>query len=1120
MVDMAEELVNLLIVLLSDRTLLLTAEQEPNVDQAVAKQEIIQALCFKPLTFSELNSKLTEQTSELEGFQAVLEELTIYRPPEGMSDSGTLRLKEQHLLQVDPYSVYYSKSQREEAEAICRAHLAKSTNRPVETVAYRPPVQQIVGGIFSTLGGFTRTHTFYRLTSRLLYFLTKHQQIIAGEVPVSRLEGLLNALLQLFSLANDDQQPRQGQDFADAAFNERIPKPLDALSGDYSLIEQLLNLLHTMGDQYGACRAKILRLLAEIAAKRPTQFQETLNRMDPDGSWSAVVASSDEKQKEDLAIKKKQALDRQAKVLASFKQQQNDFLQNQDIDWGMDDDDNVGDNDFNMADVKEPMTWNYPGGTCIFCQEDVKESDLYGTLAFITETNVFRITDVESPEQIHDVLSESSGGMSTKETAGSEEGFPTTQHQSGPVVTGCGHIMHLSCFQAYDAATTRRHSHQITRNHAESISKCEFVCPLCKALGNAFLPVVWKPKKCESLPIRDDAGFGSFCEEILSTLANPAILEIDGPGLLSRYAESAYTPGLWSSVRDALGGPTRSSAVTTSLATSTISRWRLAPLSASSSTSTLTPAGASSGSRSSGDSMYILLKKAYQRLLMSLSVNDLLKQKIIDQSTAAGLPGVGTMIKALACSIVSSEIAQRGTGNDVNYISNMSEPVIVNLRVWSETVSSYIAMAVASQQSDGHAEVEILLGKLAEKFLGSSTMSTFSSIMCNDIFEFLVECTMCAVPLLELGFYNVMRLCYLAEIVKVVLASVHNLHKIAKDVTLANGESQSPTNAEQFSNFVQHIIAISTTNPNQEWLWNPNERDHLDRIIRSLVSSYALQFLRRAALLTHISYGVEFADSPGQSGGPGSELRYLSEQLGMPSIDELVQSVLAETSEALPLQKLVRCWVDIWVVDCKTAETMQSRGEVAVSRRWQPKPLNLTHYLIPSFLHTGPELLVSHPLPYSLVALPATHDMLNAEAMSRKCPTTGGELDDPSICLFCGAFVCSQARCCRRQNRITQTDEGGCLMHREICGGNVGMFLNIRKCAVLMLHHRNGSWFPAPYLDRYGETDLGLRRKEQLFLNKKRYDKLYRDVWLSNGIPTAVARKLEAEINTGGWEGL
>jgi len=275
--------------------------------------------------------------------------------------------------------------------------------------------------------------------------------------------------------------------------------------------------------------------------------------------------------------------------------------------------------------------------------------------------------------------------------------------------------------------------------------------------------------------------------------------------------------------------------------------------------------------------------------------------------------------------------------------------------------------------------------------------------------------------------------------------------------------------------------------------------------------------------LTHIVYGVEFADSADEASRSGSELQYLTIQLGMPSIDELVQSVLSETSEALPLQKLVRSWIEAWLADCKTAETMplvKNRQDLVVSRRWQPKPFNVTHYLIPSFFHTGPELLLSHATPYSLIALPATHDMLNAEAMSRRCPTTGGELDDPSICLFCGAFVCSQARCCRRHNRSTGTDEGGCLIHRESCGGNVGMFLNIRKCAVLMLHNRNGSWFPAPYLDRYGETDLGLRRKEQLFLNKKRYDKLYRDVWLSNGIPTAVARKLEAEVNTGGWEGL
>ena len=93
-----------------------------------------------------------------------------------------------------------------------------------------------------------------------------------------------------------------------------------------------------------------------------------------------------------------------------------------------------------------------------------------------------------------------------------------------------------------------------------------------------------------------------------------------------------------------------------------------------------------------------------------------------------------------------------------------------------------------------------------------------------------------------------------------------------------------------------------------------------------------------------------------------------------------------------------------------------------------------------------------------------------------------------------------------------------CCNHR--CGIDVGLFLNIRKCTVLYMHNRNGSWNLAPYLDKYGEADPGLRRGRQLTLNQKRYDKLFRDVWLQQGIPTMIARKLEAEINNGGWETL
>lgn len=86
------------------------------------------------------------------------------------------------------------------------------------------------------------------------------------------------------------------------------------------------------------------------------------------------------------------------------------------------------------------------------------------------------------------------------------------------------------------------------------------------------------------------------------------------------------------------------------------------------------------------------------------------------------------------------------------------------------------------------------------------------------------------------------------------------------------------------------------------------------------------------------------------------------------------------------------------------------------------------------------------------------------------------------------------------------------------CNSPIGLFLNIRKCNTLFLHRKSGSWGTAPYTDKYGETDPGLRHGRQLFLNRKRYDKLLREVWLQHGIPSVISRKLETDINNGGWE--
>lgn len=115
----------------------------------------------------------------------------------------------------------------------------------------------------------------------------------------------------------------------------------------------------------------------------------------------------------------------------------------------------------------------------------------------------------------------------------------------------------------------------------------------------------------------------------------------------------------------------------------------------------------------------------------------------------------------------------------------------------------------------------------------------------------------------------------------------------------------------------------------------------------------------------------------------------------------------------------------------------------------------------------------------------------------------------------------------------TQTIKAGTNpLHRH--DKNVGTFLDITKKIIFFIHRprlrgpadrpgpSRGSYVaPAPYLDKYGETDVGSKGSgARLFLSQKRYDKLVRQPWLQHGIPSVVSRKLDAESNPGGWDTL
>jgi E3 ubiquitin-protein ligase UBR1 len=1128
MSDMAEEMIHLLIVIMSDRTLFLSSEG-PSASHAVAKQEIIQALCFKPLTFSELNGKLTDQTSDMEGFQDVLQSLTVYRAPEGMTDSGTFRLKEEYLAQVDPYSVYYSKSQREESDTIVRTHISKSTGRKLEEVVFIPTIRPLKRGVFEKLPELIQSPLFVQIQVCMLEYLNEFDQISQHEMKSPRLESLLHALLHLLLISVLEPASARHQGFIDLALQQRTT----FREGDkrVTLVEELLELLHAPSDNFTASKPRIQHLLAEIRQRRPQAFDSALSQASQEKGWTSLLVDTSGQQQADASLKKQQARERQAKVMAAFKQQQNDFLEKQTIDWGVDDDED-NDNDI-MADVSH-NTWEFPSGTCIFCQEDAKEQELYGTLAFITESNIFRINDMRDTDHIKEVIDEPESDGQT----GRGRGFPCAQHQSGPVVTGCGHIMHYSCFQTYEAATSRRHSFQITRNQAEAVGKAEFVCPLCKALGNAFLPIIWRPKLSQPPTTRDRATFTQFLDDRARFLnRRGANFSVNGTAVLAGYAASNYVPSLSSaicaelpekSVEASTAAP--NPRITTSASSSQLSRWRLAPVIGGNlgRLAFAAVAGNTQAPRDTTGRPRLLtedeLMKAYTRLLKTFDTNDMLPVSVGDIDTA-DLQGIETLTKSLGYSIASVEIAHRGLGGGANYVHDISEPVITNLRIWSETVSSYGALSGANKGSRGHFELQDLLRKQAQSLFvepSEHRSGDFTSILSQDIFVFLTECSACLIPITESDFYDIMQICYMAEMTKVVLAAIHETASIIDELDNSGPMVAHYQDAEMFTHFVQHFInETDYQSVEAPWIRDPNDRRRVkfDNIVMKMVIKYTTQFLRQVALLVHVRYNVDFIISQ-----PHTEMEtehdVLSRQLGLPSIHQYIYAMFAETHDAPALLTFTKYWVDKWLSDLKTAHNTANLTSNLDVRVWSPRPLPLTRSTLPSFLSLRYGLPLSHPGIYNLTPLPATHDMLNALAMTHTCPTTGGPLDDPALCLFCGAFLCSQARCCRRANPATHQQEGGSNIHQRSCGGNVGIFLNIRKCAVLMLHGRNGSWFPAPYLDRYGEIDLGLRRKEQLFLSESRYNKLYRDVWLAQGIPTTVARKLENDVNTGGWEGL
>ncbi|PYH89785.1 hypothetical protein BO71DRAFT_402760 [Aspergillus ellipticus CBS 707.79] len=1150
-IDVAEEFVHLLVILLTDRNSLTAIDDSDSATRENMSRDIAHVLCFKPLSFSDLSTRLSDKLLDSDMFQDVLEDVAGFRPPEGLNDTGTFELKPEYIDLIDPYSAHYSKNQRDEAENIYREWVAKKSGKKASEIVFEPKLRPIASGAFSDLPRFTRTLVFTQMVHHCLDYVVSSKQR-SPNIPSTRVETFLQVVLHLIlaaSIEDNSGEDEMSDDSSPSFVSHALTKAKDTTSADSLTIVGLLEKISVMSE-FSACGPKIRHILKRLWQKRPRAYASATASLkfpfDRVDTSSPAIDTNNEKE-----IKKKQALERQARVMAQFQQQQQNFLNSQGaIDWGEED---YSDIESEPETAQETKLWKYPSGTCILCQEETNDTRLYGTFALIQDSSIMRLTDIRDPDWVREALEtpqsldksaehlrpygvagenrttvrrlDSTGGEVISEKVGLSKGFNSKNTLRGPVTTGCGHIMHYSCFEVYFTATHRRHTQQIARNHPERLLNKEFVCPLCKALGNSFLPIIWKGKE-ESYPgpLNASTSFDDFmATEVKSVLAQPrnyAMLTENNDMELQSY-EDLFKAYLSKTLVPPLA--TKLEQLTSTTLPSTTHHPQpvrmpmpgLFPSQDESTTSSPLQQSPSLGGSAMSELMQI-----YKRLKQTIRMNHIPStfSHHPDTSESTDLLHTDSLFQSFGFSIAAAEISQRGVESDAGstLLDKIPQLTLTHLRVLAESALSYAAVGCVyfngsmphSRSTDEFHEMH--RQKICQLFIGHPCLSgtallndvrAIEPLLGKDTFVFLAECSLSLSSVLPIDIRHLIQMCYVAEIVKVAVTYI--LWPMGlKEALSRHGENEysamdpTDTRYKASRHFFHSIVGELKSNSvgRAEGSSFPAEsgyvKDGEDAVtpevvvnLRRLVSSYALTFLRKVVILLHVQHGVEFPNT-GFNDPNASELDRLTKILNIPSLDEIFASINPARESNNPFDAVISGWIFHWNA---------SRSGIRIG----------DHKLWPS---------LPHPAIFELVGLPKYFDSLIEEANRRRCPNSKKELSDPSICLFCGDIFCSQAVCCM-ENGL-----GGCNQHVQKCGKNIGLFINIRKCTVLYLHNHFGSWHYAPYLDRHGEVDPGLRRNRQLILNQKRYDRLLRDVWLSHGVPATISRKLEADINNGGWE--
>lgn len=470
---MLEEMLLLLVHLCTEPANLLHWDLERRI-----RRDIIHCLALGSCSHSELVKRVADNSSESPLFDRVLAQVSAFRAPQGAFDHGVYSIRPAALDEINPYYFRYSRNQRDEVTAVIKeSGRFQDMSRWIESASERPSD----GCLRSSVD-----HIFDCAVLHQLLLSALRYQSAQSELAEPLLDVTLHLALLAIPASPDDQHPS----------------------------ESVCTLCKSLQEYLAILRRKItaghLLIKLDVCLKRCRDWERDV-LVDAGVLSTSEVEASGKVNADDQRAKRLAAKARQDAVLANFAKARATFVDNHPLDF--DDDSEDGDADMTAVDNSTESF-----GTCIVCQEALNRSESFGSLAFIQSSSALRCVGTSDVVTVKQVLSSNQTGEPSQTSH-------AISSSKGLYLSTCGHSMHLKCFQTYVHSVEARHAAQPTRNHPEDLGRREFICPLCKSLGNVLVP------KSPSLNIASRTSTisdGDIMLNLEKWAAKPPIAELSG----------------------------------------------------------------------------------------------------------------------------------------------------------------------------------------------------------------------------------------------------------------------------------------------------------------------------------------------------------------------------------------------------------------------------------------------------------------------------------------------------------------------------------------------------------------------------------------------------------------